>query len=141
MHQKRYAKSSNQKSAHERQSNDQWYDGRKAMQLMLVGIPSWDRPRFHPSLATTLVVWGYPITSWPNHCSGASSHNLLTSQYNSNYDFSVIWEVILFINFILTCIKDRIILNCLMFWSDKIKRSFQFIKDLAAFVQHQTDCS
>ena len=77
------------------------------MQLMPVGISSWDRPRFYPSVATTLVVWGYSITSRPNYCSGASSHHLFTSQYYSNLNFSIIWEVILFFNFNLTYINVK----------------------------------
>ena len=105
------------------------------MQLMPVGIPSWDRPRFYPSVATTLVVWGYPITSRPNYCSGASSHHLFTSQCYSNLNFPIIWEVILFINFILTYI------NVISLRYNKLQNFFQFIKDLEAFVQHQTDCS
>ena len=74
---------------------------------MPVGIPSWHLPRFYPSVATTLVVWGYSITSRPNYCSGASSHHLFTSQYYSNLNFSIIWEVILFINFNLTYINVK----------------------------------
>ena len=113
---------------------------------MSVGIPSWDRPRFYPSVATTLVVWEYPITSRPNYCSGASSHHLFTSQYYSNLNFFIIWEVILFINFNLTYINvKKLTLNknpsSLSLQYDKFKKFFLFIKDLETFVQHQTDCS
>ena len=112
------------------------------MQLMPVGIPSWHLPRFYPSVATTLVVWGYSITSRPNYCSGASSYHLFTSQYYSNLNFSIIWEVILFINFNLTYINvKKLTLNSLSLQYNKLKEFFLFIKDLETFVQHQTACS
>ena len=65
------------------------------MQRVPLITSSWYLTGFHPSCAKTLVVRGYPISSWTDNSSNNSPYHMHTCQSCTYPDFCIIWKVII----------------------------------------------